>query len=174
MKPVSCLLLLSSLAFTGCAGVAIEGARMTGDAAVRNQHMPAALTGDAEAQYKVGKSYCCSPRHDADAFYDNRKATDFLCRAARQSHAAAAYELGKIHSGNTVQGLRLIRRAATLVAGETMDEKTLAYYWYDRAADWGLAEARSAADQLGAQDISRFGSPAATPCTIDEVYGALR
>jgi TPR repeat protein len=174
MKFLSCLLLLASVMLTGCVGVAVEGARMSSDSAVRDQHTAAALAGDAEAQYKVGKSYCCAPRNDTDAFYDNRKATDFLCRAARQHHAGAAYELGKIHSGDTVQGLRLVRRAATLVVGDSVDEKAVAHYWFDRAADWGQADARSAADKLGAQDTSRFTDVATAPCTIDEVYGPAR
>ncbi|MBX3607632.1 MAG: hypothetical protein KF788_20295 [Piscinibacter sp.] len=168
------LLLFIVVALTGCVGVAVEGARMSSDAAVRDQHMAAAVAGDAEAQFKVGKSYCCAPRNDGDAFYDNRKATDFLCRAARQRHAGAAFELGKIHSGDTVRGVRLIRRAATLVVGDAVDEKVIAYYWFDRAAAWGEPEARRSADKLGAQDIKRFTDPATTPCTIDEVHGAAR
>ena len=174
MRPMSILLLLTSTALTGCVGVAIEGVRMAAAASARSQNMDAALAGDAEAQYRVGMSYCCMPRNDAASFFDNRKATDFLCRAARQKHAAAAYELGKIHAGDTVTGLRLIRRAATWVAGDGVDDKVVAYYWFNRAADWGRTDARHAADQLGAQDISRFTSPATTPCTIDEVQGPAR
>ena len=55
-----------------------------------------------------------------------------------------------------------------------MDEKVIAYYWFDRSAEWGQPEARRAADKLGAQDISRFTSPATALCTIDEVYVAER
>lgn len=177
MKPsslVSLLLLSTTAAMSGCAGVAIESARMTAAASTRNQHMAAALAGDAEAQYRVGKSYCCAPRQDADAFYDTRKATDFLCLAARQQHAAAAYEIGKIHSGDTVQGLRLIRRAATLVVGDAQEEQVVAFYWLDRAAAWGHADARRAADGMGLKAAPPFSDPATTPCTIDEVYGPER
>lgn len=165
------LLLITSFTLTGCVGVTLEGARMTGAAATRDQHMAAAQQGDAEAQFKVGKSYCCTPRHGTDAFYDNRKAVDFLCRAARQHHAGAAYELGRIHAGDRIHGLRLIRRAATAVVGDSAEDKAVAYYWFDRAANWGEADGRREADKLGAQDISRFGDPATTPCTLDEVYG---
>lgn len=166
------VVVLASTLMAGCVGVAVESAHISSDTLIRNNHTQAALAGDAEAQYKVGTSYCCAPRNDADAFYNNQKATEFLCQAARQNHAKAAYDLGKIHSGNTIDGIRLLRRAATLVRDENLDNEVIAYYWFNQAALNGSAEATEALNKLGKKDISQWTDPMTTPCTIDEVYGA--
>ncbi|UTW03724.1 sel1 repeat family protein [Amphritea atlantica] len=155
----------------GCAGAVVESARMTNDAVTRDNYLSAALEGDAEAQYLVGKSFCCAPSNDAESFYNNRKATDFLCRAARQKYPAAAFEVAKIHSGDTVEGVRLLRRTANFVRGDNLDNKVIAYYWYSQAAQHGYAEAADLLNQLEKQDTSQFSSPMTAPCTIDEVYG---
>ncbi|MGH1460520.1 MAG: hypothetical protein ACRBB6_00630 [Neptuniibacter sp.] len=155
---------------SGCAGAVLESARMSDDALTRDKYLSAALSGDPESQYQVGKSYCCAPRNDSDSFYNNRKATEFLCQAARHNHPAAAFEVARIHSGDTVDGLRLLRRTANLVRGEELDNRLIAYYWYTQAANNGYAEAENTLNQLEKQDISQFVSPATTPCTLDEVY----
>lgn len=159
------------VALTGCAGAVVESARMNNDGLLRDKHMEAALADDSEAQYLVGKSYCCAPRNDAEGFYNNRKATEFLCQVARQNHAAAAFEIARIHSGDTIDGVRLLRRAATLMRGEGVDNRVIAYYWYSRAAQLNSAEAVEVLRKLEKQQISQFDSPLTTPCTIDEVYG---
>ena len=133
--------------------------------------MKAALAGNPEAQYKVGKSYCCAPRNDVDSFYNNRKATEFLCQAARQNHAQAAYELGKIYSGDTIDGLRLLRRAATVVRGDNVTNKSIAYYWFKQAEINGHTEATKELEALGDQDITKFNNPTSAPCTLDEILG---
>lgn len=168
---LSTVLVILTGVLTACAGVVMEGAHITHDTSVRNNNMQAALDGDPEAQYRVGKSYCCAPRNEADAFYNNRKAIEFLCRAARQHHALAAFELGKIYAGDTIEGLRLLRRAATQLRGDDFSNTSLAYYWFKQSQLNGYTEASQAMDALGPQDISHFLSPESTPCTLTEVLG---
>ena len=169
VKILVCLL-LSNILLSGCAGVAMESARITRDTSSRNSHMQAALNGDPEAQYQVGKSYCCAPRNDVDGFYNNQKATEFLCLAARQGHAMAAYEIGKIYSGDTIDGIRLIRRAATAVRGDDLENHEVAYYWFSQALQNGYSEAFKEMASLGLQDTSPFTDPAVAPCTLSEVF----
>jgi TPR repeat protein len=144
---------------------------MTTDQLVRDKYMDAALSGDAEAQYRVGLAYCCAPRNNVDAFYNNRKATEFLCLAARQSHPDAAFELGNFHSGDRVDGVRWIRRTANLIRGDGLENRPVAYYWYSQAKSHGNTDAAQRMQELGVQDITRFSTPITTPCTVDEVYG---
>lgn len=162
---------ICSIFLTGCVGVALESAQITKATAIRSEYMEAALAGNPDAQYKVGKSYCCAPRNDVDAFYNNRKATEFLCKAARQHHAKAAFALGKIYSGDTIEGIRLLRRAATAVRGDDLEKKVIAYYWFNQAAINGYSAAEEKMEILGVQDISQFTSPVTAPCTITEVFG---
>lgn len=165
------ILLLISFCLPGCVGVAMEGAHITNATTTRDKYMPAALEGDPEAQFKVGKSYCCAPKNDVDAFYNNRKATEFLCKAARQQHARAAFELGKIYTDDTIDGIRLLRRAATAVRGDDLENKQIAYYWYNQAKLHGYKDAAEAMATMGEQDISQYTDPATTPCTLIEVFG---
>ena len=159
------------LTVTGCVGVTMESVHITHDTTVRDQHMAAAMAGDAEAQFIVGKSYCCAPKNNVDAFYNNRKATEFLCKAARQHHAGAAFALGKIYTDDTIDGVRWIRRAATAIRGDDLENKVIAYYWFNQAKLYGKADAADEMNELGAQDISQFMDPATTPCTLAEVFG---
>ncbi len=168
MKVIS-VSILSILCLSGCVGVVTESTRISYDAAVRNSHMEAALAGDRESQFNVGKSYCCAPRNDAEGFYNNRKATEFLCLAARQNHAEAAYEIGKFYSGDVVNGIRLIRRALNTVRGEDFRNKIVAYYWFNQAKVHGYSEAAEVIENIETQDISRFTDPQSTPCTLSEV-----
>jgi len=165
-------LFMAGLIFsTGCVGVAMEGAHITSDMETRDRYMDAALAGDADAQYRVGKSYCCTPKKDVDAFYNTRKAIDFLCQAARKQHPQAAFELGKIYSDDTIDGLRLLRRAATAIRGDNYENRVIAYYWYDQANKYGHPEALDAMNTLGVQDILMFTDPQSAPCTLTEVTG---
>ncbi len=139
----------SALGLAGCIGAALEGANMTKDEVVRASNKEAAQSGDAEAQYKVGNSYCCAPG-DGGAVYDNQKATEWFCRAAYQDHAASQWELGKIYSGDLVDGVRIIRRAATMVAGAGKDRtnRSLSLMWFELAAQNGNERAPKEASRL--------------------------
>jgi len=167
------ILLLTIFCISGCVGVAMEGVHITNDTAIRDQYMAAAMAGDTEAQYQVGKSYCCAPKNNVDAFYNNRKATEFLCKAARKHHPGAAFELGKIYTDDTIDGLRLLRRAATAARGDDLENKVIAFYWFNQANLYGHADAMAEMNNLGLQDISRFNDPMTTPCTLTEVFGEV-
>lgn len=164
-------LLLAIVSMTGCVATALEGANVAKDERTRSKNMEAAMAGDAAAQYAVGKSYCCSPNNQVHGIYDNNKATEYLCKSARQNYAAAQYMLGDIYSGKTVHGLRLLRRVANAVAGEAIDNKNIAYYWYTQAANQGDKDAKKKISGLDKLDISAFTSLVTTPCTLVEVYG---
>ncbi len=165
------LFIIMVVLISGCVSTAMEGANIAKDETVRSNNMAAANAGDAEAQYKVGKSYCCSPKNSTHAVYDNNKATEYLCLAARQNYAPAAYKLGNIYSGDTVSGLRLLRRAANAVSGDHLTNKTIAYYWYQQAALNNSEDAKKKLSKLDKQDTSGLTSPATAPCTLKEVYG---
>lgn len=173
MYKVRCFLVLIGIVLlSGCVGTTLEGGRMTGDKLTRDEYMTQALKGDAEAQYRVGLSYCCAPQSDADVFYNNREATQFLCSAARQNHAEAALQLGNFHSGNRVRGIRWIRRVVNLIRGDDLRNPAIAYYWYNQALENGITDAERHMASLGDQDISQYIDPNKTPCTVDEVYGS--
>jgi TPR repeat protein len=74
----------------------------------------AAERGDAEAQYRLALYY----RTGTEVCPDNKKAVDWLHRAANQGHAGAQYALGA-EASNPVQ----------------------AYHWYLRAAEQGHSQA---------------------------------
>ena len=160
-----CILILSA-----CVGTTIESAQMANDKVTRDKYMESALQGDADAQYMVGLSFCCAPRSDVDAFYNNRKATEFLCKAARQNHARSAFQIGNFHSGDRIDGIRWVRRAANLIRGDSLENPIIAYYWYPQAKLNGAEEAIEHLQLLEKQDISQFADPRTTPCTVDEVY----
>jgi TPR repeat protein len=48
-------------------------------------------TGDAEAQFQLGNSYCCGD----GGFYDTAQAVEWWCKAAAQGHAAAKDKLAE-------------------------------------------------------------------------------
>lgn len=171
-KILAYLIAVTAMVLSGCVGTTLEGGRMTSDKLIRDEYMPRALEGDPEAQYRVGLSYCCAPRSDAELFYDNREATRFLCSAARQNHAEAALQLGNFHSGQRVRGVRWIRRVVNLIRGDNLKNTTIAYYWYNQSLENGITDARQAMEDLGRQDISQYSDPVSTPCTVYEVYGS--
>lgn len=179
MRLLHTFVLGCALGLAGCIGAALEGANMTKDEVVRANNKEAARAGDVEAQYKVGNSYCCAPG-DGGAVYDNQKATEWFCRAAYQDHAASQLELGKIYSGDLVDGVRIIRRAATMVAGAGKDRtnRSLSLMWFELAAQNGNERAPKEATRLR-EDMSEAEiSDSAmllenwkeTPCEWDDVF----
>ena len=76
--------------------------------------------GSADAQYELGRSYCCG----RGAGYDKVIAREWFCKAALQGHGGAQYQLGRM-------------------MGERMDTHSMpgkrqdlieAYMWYSLAA----------------------------------------
>ncbi|MDF2178336.1 hypothetical protein P2G88_08740 [Aliiglaciecola sp. CAU 1673] len=165
------LFLSTTLGLGGCVGMAAEGVRAADSENTRAVYMESAMAGDADAQFKVGSAYCCTPGDSQDGYYDNFKATEFLCMAARQGHADAALKLGKIHSGDRIDGVRLLRRAVTAVAGSDKANLQVAAYWLTQAQQQGSEEAQSLLAKLPTQDISEFSASDSAPCTWQQVYG---
>ncbi|MEX0760737.1 MAG: hypothetical protein WD100_14235 [Tistlia sp.] len=164
------------LALGGCAGAAMEGANMAKDEVVYENNIEAARAGQVEAQYRVGEALCCS-LGDRKGFYDTRAATDWLCRAAAQGHAPASRKLGRIYSGEVVDGVRVMRRVAERVSGRPQD-RALSYAWLSVAAGQGDAEAGAEAQTLWGDldeaERARAGGLTAggrsLPCRWDEAF----
>ena len=170
---LSCFILLS---LAGCVGVAAEGANMTKDQVVYKKYLDAAKDGDAKAEYKVGDALCCSIG-DRQGFYDTRQSVAWLCRASRQGYALASRKLGQIYAGDTVHGLRLLRRIAEGVAGHRTD-LPVSYAWYRVAAAQGSKDASTDATTLWddfdndqkARARTLLSDVTHLPCRWDEVF----
>lgn len=129
------ILIALTAMLSGCAGVAVEGAQAAKSEVVIRKNLDEAKAGNAEAQYKVGSAYCCS-LHEGSGLYNTPKSVDWLCKSARQGYTPAMHMLGKIYSGDTVDGIRLMRRAAGLFASNSTDLPT-AMTWFQLAKDNG-------------------------------------
>lgn len=174
------LVLIVSGAISGCAGVALEGANIAKDKAEAEANMAAAQAGNAEAQYKVGKSLCCAIDEGAPSFYNTEQAVAWLCKSAAQNYSPAALKLGDIYSGNTVSGFRVMRRAAEKVA-QPRTNPPVAYAWLQRASALGNADAAgpaakvwqtmAPAQQAQATAISNGKAP--LPCEWNKVMGPV-
>jgi TPR repeat protein len=143
----SMVMVAVGVALAGCAGVAVEGASIARDKAEVEMNMSAAEAGNAEAQYKVGKSLCCALDNDGPSFYNTQQSVSWLCRSAAQSYAPAALKLGEIYSGDIVSGPRMMRRVAAKVA-DPRTNLPVSYAWYQRAASLGEADAGKSAAEL--------------------------
>ena len=149
LRTVSVLGALALFALAGCVGAATEGANIAKDKVVVSNNIAAAQTGNAEAQYKVGKAMCCSLDEGGQGFYNTPQSVAWLCKAASQNHGPAAFKLGEIYSGDVVSGVRVLRRVAQKVAGSST-EPAVAYAWLRRAEALGVADARKPAAALWA------------------------
>ncbi len=174
--------LLTSLivCFTGCVGAAVEGGHIAADNVVRLQNKEAAEKGDKVAQFKVGESYCCST-DKSGAAYDTTTSVQWLCLSAKQGYGPAMYKLGKIYTGDVVDGLRLIRRVATGI-NETATGSTVSLpvgsAWLALAKSSGVQEAsdrlekaRSAMSPADLRQSEKLGSLGLRiPCEMHEVF----
>ena len=169
---------LAAAFLSGCAGTAIEGARVAGSKVVISQNIDAARAGDAEAQYKVGNAYCCSI-HEGTGLYNTPTSVEWLCSAARQDYAPAMLKLGKIYSGDVIDGVRLQRRVLQGVAG-TSTNLPVALAWLELADERGESGAADLAEEIR-EDLSEaeqssaselYGEGLDAPCQWDEVIGS--
>jgi TPR repeat protein len=167
-----------AVAVVGCAGAALEGANIAKDKAEAEANMSAAEAGNAEAQYKVGKSLCCSIDEGGPSFYNTEQAVAWLCKSAAQNYSPAALKLGDIYSGNTVSGMRVMRRAAEKVI-QPRTNPPVAYAWLQRAQALGNADAAEPAAKVWqamtpaqqAEASALGSSKAALPCEWAQVMG---
>jgi len=143
---LACLVVAVSSVISGCATVGIEGANITKDKIAFQRNISAAEKGAPISQYKVGDSLCCSINEGA-AFYNTLEAVNWFCRSARQGYGPAMLRVGRIFSGDVVDGFRVARRVAHRVVGTTTN-LPLAYAWLRTAEGAGVPEAKDRADAL--------------------------
>lgn len=131
----------------GCAAVAVEGARATASEVIIANNIGAARGGEAEAQYKVGAAHCCS-LNEGSAIYNTQKSVDWLCKSAKQGYPRAMVKLGKILSGDVIDGPRVVARASFGVFGKESTNLPVAAAWLLQADDAGADDAKAIADAL--------------------------
>jgi TPR repeat protein len=170
-----CLLAVLPM-LSGCVGLAVKGAMTASDQATIAANEDAANHGDPAAQYKVGRAHCCSVG-PVDPLHDSRKATLWLCRAARRDYAPAQYLLGRIYSGHPVAGLDPQQQAKLTLAGAPVN-RPVAMLWLARAAASGDKDAADAGVKLQAQMSSQERATSegyakdwpSAPCDYDAVF----
>ena len=139
MREIS-LICVVGVVLSGCASAVVEGGHIARNRSIVNDNISKANRGDRIAQYKVGTAHCCSIDEKDRTFYSTRKAVGWLCASAVQGYAPAMYKIGKIYSGDVVDGVRLARRIAQGVAG-TSKNYPVAYAWFALATVHGIKEA---------------------------------
>ncbi len=175
---VFALLAIVLATVSGCASLAVEGAQATKSEAIIALNIDEARAGDPEAQYKVGRAHCCSV-HEGSGIYNTQTAVAWLCQSARQGYAPAMVMLGKIYSGDVIDGVRLSRRVIQGVAGTSTDIP-VALTWFQLAMDRGETDAGDQAaglwDDLSDAEKDRTRAVYAlglnAPCDWDDVIGS--
>ncbi|MEO8417904.1 MAG: hypothetical protein ABI475_04180 [Methylophilaceae bacterium] len=112
-----------------------EGAQQGYDAARNDDSQHKAISGDPVAQYKLANNYCCKsagPLKEA-SIYDNKKASYWYCKSAKQGYAPAQLQLGRIYSRDPLRGIHVLLRASDL-AGSHPVNLAVAQMWAELAA----------------------------------------
>lgn len=172
MKAVclTALCLASPLVLQGCVGVAVSGSTYAIKASDRPALQARAAQGDVEAEYLLGKSWCCM-----GPGFDTQTATQWFCQAAGHGHAGAMYELGRIYDGDVSRtpapGQKLVR----LLTADSSPAHALAFF--NLAARQGHAESASRATELNqtADDATRrqaglIEADSAAQCQYEVVF----
>lgn len=146
MKKNILLTLASTVLLSSCVNVITNAAKSTYKVHVRNSLLAEAEAGDAEAQFKVGNAYCCG----YGAVYDNKEATKWMCKAARQGYVPAQKKIGWIYRSD--QGFAAPTDKIRYASLENND--ALAYAWYSIAAKSGDKKANKAREKV-AQHLSQ-------------------
>ena len=134
--------IVAAVAFLqGCAGAAISSSTYAAKASGRDALRVRADQGEAQAQYELGKLWCCM-----GPGFDTQTATQWLCRAALQGHPESLFELGRIYEGDISRtpapGQKLLR----MIRAEASPAHALAFY--SLAADAGHSEAAARREAL--------------------------
>ena len=138
------LLCAAAATVAGCAAVVVEAAYGAKAKATYENNIDAANKGDKVAQFKVGEALCCEV-NGRDGAYDTRRSVEYLCKSAAQGYGPAMYKLGRIYNGDTVDGVRLMRRAAAAAMAPT--NPPIAYAWFTNAKAYGEKDAADAAQE---------------------------
>lgn len=134
------LLALALTLLNGCIDVAILGGTYAVRSSDRDELQTKAEAGDVEAQYQLGKQWCCF-----GPGFDTQIATVWLCRAAKSGHMEARYQLGRIYNGEVFR----IPAAGPKMMGLVFGAESLvdSYLWHSLAAAEGHEDAmKSLAD----------------------------
>lgn len=137
---------VAGLLLGGCVAPVIEAASTAVDRRSYETNIEAARAGDAKAQYVVGNALCCST-FDRQPFYDTKLSIEWLCRSARQGQVPAMTRLARIYADDTVNGVRILRRALALLTADTATD-ALAWAWFRLAQSNGDGGAASSLDRL--------------------------
>ncbi|MDH3465313.1 MAG: hypothetical protein OES26_05270 [Gammaproteobacteria bacterium] len=121
------------LIVTGCATDGIND----DIGAYRSQWVVAAYGGDAEAQYRLGVSYCCG----LTPLYHTEIAAAWLCRPSTHGPSEAQYQLANIYTGRVVEH-------GTTNTGDRDDNIIDAFALYTLAASNRHAEAGRLRDRF--------------------------
>jgi len=134
---------------SGCVGAISETVNITKDKIIISKNLEEAQSGDPEAQFKVGNSLCCSIGDSNKGFYDTKKSIEWLCRSAESEYGPAAFKIAQIYSGDTVSGVRVIRRISSKIVGKK-SVPAVSYSWFLLAEKYGEKDARKHADSMWA------------------------
>lgn len=177
MKPSSLHILGAVVLFgganllAGCVAAGIHGTTFAVKASDRPGLQDAAEAGDAEAQTKLGISYCCR-----GPGFSTQTATEWLCRAAHQDYPIAQFELGRIYSGSTSRTPAPGQKLTHLALAKS--NEPLSLMWFERAAAGGHEAAAKRVQKLHKKADSETKEQAAlyaadwrkAPCRYDEVF----
>ena len=167
------LLFVMAVVLSGCVAAAVNTTTIAVKSAPRGELQPQAEAGDANAQYELGKSYCCM-----GPGFDTQTATEWFCKSARQGNADAMYELGRVYLGDVSRspapGQKLLR------AISAKRNSTSAYLWLSRAAANNHTDAVAKLDNLKgsisadelAEAINLDASWPNVPCEYSDVFGS--
>ncbi|MDJ0655719.1 MAG: hypothetical protein QNJ40_16255 [Xanthomonadales bacterium] len=166
------LLVVTASCTAGCVGAAVSTTTYATKSASRDALWPPAARGDAEAQYELGKSYCCM-----GPGFDTQTATAWLCKAASQDNAKAMVELGRIYLGDVSRtpspGQKILR------AVSAKEAKAVAHVWLSRASAAGNEKAGDWLAKLSTRMTDDDFSKARAldqrwpdvPCEYNHVFG---
>ena len=160
---------------TGCTGYS-QAAFAAKDMGERRIYQNEAEEGDAEAQYRLGESWCCSIGHPTH-IHNNQTATEWLCKSAHQNFAAAQLELSRIYAGRPFQYnsmKRLIEKAEgapTNLPAALMWARLAQSNGDDDAADL----IKTITDEMSVDELALADQMSKTwssqPCTWDRTIG---
>lgn len=164
--------ILTAILTSGCVGMAISSTTYAVKVAPRAELKPLAEAGNADAQYKLGKPYCCM-----GPGFDTHTATKWLCKAARQGNREAMLELGRIYLGDVSRTAAPAQKLRRAVAAK--EAQSVAYVWLARASSNGHEKARARLNKLETrmteEDLRRADELDEkwphVPCEYNQVFG---
>lgn len=156
----------------GCAGAAISSSTYAIKSSRRDALIEPATRGDAQAQYQLGKLWCCM-----GPGFDTQTATEWLCRAALQRHPDALFELGRIYAGELSRTPAPGQKLMRMLTADSELAHALAFY--KMAAQAGNADAVAKVASLDAEVDSgvrdhaqRLQTDFSQSCEYDSVFRA--